>query len=295
MAGTPATPAECWMCKARSKPSNDPRADCPPGVYFLADAHLGAEPPGAEQEKEQDLLKLLRRLRGRADVLYLVGDLFDFWFEYPSVSPPHGHSNVLRALAELSAAGTAIRFTGGNHDYWAGPNLEAITGATVFRDAIEETHFGKRLFIAHGDGLPEGDLGYKFLKSILRNRLAIALFRLLHPTVGAALARWASSLSSVTDERIERVTPPMLDFIDRKLDSGYDAVVVAHVHRPTCVTREGRTGVIIGDWMRNRSIVLMDERGFSMLRWSGGELMPRAEAELPGEKELAAPEGAASS
>jgi len=255
-------------------PGAGPPADGSAGgiVYFIADAHLGGEPPSFESEKLRDLLALLSHLRGRASSLYLVGDLFDFWFEYPTVTPTE-HFEVLKALSELSRAGTEIRFLGGNHDYWAGEKLEAMAGAIVVRNTAHPTHFGKKLFVAHGDGLPAGDWGYRMLKAVIRSRPAIAAFRLLHPTIGAALARWASGLSEITEERIQNAVPPMRDFLERKLADGYDAVIVGHVHRPFIWRTERGTAVIVGDWMVNRSVVELTPDGFRMLRWSDGSLV----------------------
>ncbi|MFH1501448.1 MAG: UDP-2,3-diacylglucosamine diphosphatase [Candidatus Eisenbacteria bacterium] len=240
-------------------------------VYFIADSHLGDETEPAEQANAGELAALLGSLRGRAAHLYLVGDIFDFWFEYPYHTPA-GHRPVLEALSSLSGSGTEVHFTGGNHDYWAGARLASLTGAAVHRAPIEATHFGRRLFIAHGDGLPRGDLGYRVLKSIIRNPLAIAGFSIIPPRVGAAIARWASGLSDVTEERIGRAVPPMLEFLDEKLGDGFDGVVVGHVHRQ--ILREGPlgTGVIVGDWMAGRAVVALDAEGFHALRWKNGEL-----------------------
>jgi len=249
-------------------------------IYFLADAHLGAEPSQAESDKVADLCSLLEQLKGRAASLFLVGDVFDFWFEYPGVTPSE-HLEFLGAVARLSAAGTDVHFLGGNHDYWAGSKLETITGATVHRRPMKVTLFDRRVFIAHGDGLPAGDLGYLLLKSILRNRVAIGAFALIPRPVGRALARWASGLTEVSEERILRAIPPMEAFLEETLDRGLDAAVVAHVHRPVVWRWEKGTGVIIGDWMVNRSVVELSAGGFRMLRWSGGALIDNERAAVP--------------
>jgi UDP-2,3-diacylglucosamine hydrolase len=240
-------------------------------AYFVADAHLGIEPHDLEEDKERDLLALLAWLRGRASLLYLVGDIFDFWFEFRHGERP-AHARVLTAISELVASGTPVRFLGGNHDYWAGPRFEQLTGATVHRTPITETHFGRRVFIAHGDGLPSGDWGYKFLKSIIRSGPAIAGFRLFSPRAGAAVGRWASGLSEVTEERIQRAIPPMRQFLEAKLREGYDVAVVGHVHRQMMWEADGGTAVVIGDWMRHRSVVELSTEGVRPLRWSAGEL-----------------------
>jgi UDP-2,3-diacylglucosamine hydrolase len=242
-------------------------------VYFVADAHLGSESQASERSKEADLVRLLAYLEGRAAVLYAVGDLFDFWFEYPEVAS-EAYSDTLSALRSLTRSGTSLHFLGGNHDYWAGPEFEAITGGIVHREPVVETHFGRRLFIAHGDGLPAGDLRYRALKAVIRSRPAIAGFRLLGPTVGWALARWASGLSDVTEERIRKALSPMRLFLEAKLREGFDAAVVGHVHRPCMWRTEFGTAVIVGDWMRERSVVELGESGFRMLRWDGSTLVP---------------------
>jgi UDP-2,3-diacylglucosamine hydrolase len=259
-----------------------PTAQQPPPhpIYFIADAHLGSEQAPAEQRKISDLLGLLAHLEGRASGLYLLGDIFDFWFEYRGDSAVV-YPEVLSALSRLSEAGTDLHFLGGNHDYWAGSRLERLTGARVHRRPLEETLFSERLFIAHGDGLPAGDLGYKALKAVLRNRLAIAAFGLIPPGVGRAIARWASGLSEITEERIRRAIPSMKAFLEDTVRSGPSAVIVGHIHRPVIWRWEHGTGVIAGDWMGNRSVVSLGKDGFRMLRWSDGALIDNERAAEP--------------
>jgi UDP-2,3-diacylglucosamine hydrolase len=240
-------------------------------VYFVADAHLGIESPELEEAKERDLLALLAHLKGRASLLYLVGDTFDFWFEYPRVTPTD-HPEVISALAELVAAGTPVRFLGGNHDYWAGAKFERMTGATVHRTPVTDTHFGLRTFVAHGDGLPEGDWSYKVLKAVIRSRPAIAGFSLIPAATGKRIARWASGLSEITEERVLGALPPMTAFLESKLSEGYDVAVVGHVHKQLLWRSGEGTAVVVGDWMKHRSVIEMTEAGVRPLSWIDGAL-----------------------
>ncbi len=240
-------------------------------VYFIADAHLGIEGEALEKAKERDLLELLTHLTGRASLLYLAGDIFDFWFEYPRTRPT-AHTAVLNALSELVGSGTAVRFLGGNHDYWVGSQFVEMTGATVHRTPVSDTHFGRRTFVAHGDGLPPGDWGYKVLKAIIRNPVAIAGFRLIPPTTGASIARWASGVSEITEDRIRDATPPMKSFLESKLAGGYDLAVVGHVHKQMLWRYGDGTAVVIGDWMRHRSVVELTEDRLRLLSWVDGAL-----------------------
>jgi len=265
----------------------------PPGgpVYFIADAHLGIEAPEREEAKERDLVAFLSSIRGRAAVLYLVGDIFDFWFEFRAPSPPPNPA-VLEALHGLSSTGVTVRFLGGNHDYWAGERLTSLTGASVHRGPVTDTHFGRRVFVAHGDGLPEGDLGYRILKSVIRSPVAISAFRLLPPSVGVAVARWASGLSEVTDERILRASPAMRRFLERTLKDGYDIALVGHIHRQSMWTSKDGTAVIVGDWMKHRSVVELRADGLRALTWRNGALVETDSVEgQPSARENAGGEG----
>ncbi len=244
-------------------------------VFFIADAHLGGEEKIVDQAKEKALCDLFNYLRGRASKLYLTGDLFDFWFEFRTAATLE-HLPTLNALSALAESGTSVTFLGGNHDYWAGSEFERRTHAVVSREPIIVTHFGRQLFIAHGDGLPGGDWGYRMLKTVIRSGSAIAAFRLLSPSIGSAIARWASGLSIVDEARIERAIPPMRRFLFDKLDEGFDAAIVGHVHAPRLWEHNGGIAVIIGDWMINRAVVELDAGGFHMLRWEGGGLVPIA-------------------
>jgi UDP-2,3-diacylglucosamine hydrolase len=260
------------MAKASSMPPSYPLTSGR-SVFFIADAHLGGEDKTTDQAKESALCDLLDYLRGRASELYLAGDLFDFWFEFRAATPLQ-HLPVLNALSALAESGTFITFLGGNHDYWAGSEFERRTHAVVSRDPITVTHFERKLFIAHGDGLPSGDWSYRVLKTIIRSGPAIAAFRFLSPSVGFAIARWVSDLSTIGQARIDRAIPPMRQFLFDKLDEGFDAAIVGHVHAPRLWKHNGGTAVIVGDWMINRAVVELDADGFHMLRWEKGGLVP---------------------
>ncbi len=241
-------------------------------VFFIADAHLGGLGDPDDELNERDLEDLLGRLDGRASHLYLLGDIFDFWFEYRLPSN-HGHARVLAALRRLSASGAAVTILGGNHDYWLGSEFEELTAASVSRDPRIVEHFGRRIFLAHGDGLPAGDWGYRILKRILRSPVSIALFRQLSPALGGRLAVHVSNVSGITEDRVQRAIPPMRDFLFSKLDEGLDAAVVGHVHAPCAWHRDAGDAIIVGDWMTHRSVVALDAGGFHMLRWEQGTLV----------------------
>ena len=152
-------------------------------VYFISDAHLGAPRlKRNHREQEDTLIAFLRSIRETAEVLYIVGDLFDFWFEYGSVVPKHG-ARVLFELHFLLHSGVRVVYLPGNHDVWLGPYLAEEVGVELPGGPVEVEHQGKRLFLAHGDEFRR-DWKYRMSRAVIKNRFCIRLFRWLHPDVG---------------------------------------------------------------------------------------------------------------
>ncbi|MBS1589819.1 MAG: UDP-2,3-diacylglucosamine diphosphatase [Bacteroidetes bacterium] len=162
-------------------------------VYFASDFHLGIPDKATSQERERRICQWLDEIKQDAAQLYLVGDLFDTWFEYKNVVPK-GFVRFLGKLAELRDNGLSIEAFTGNHDLWMHGYFEEELGIPVHHQPIERVFNGKKFFIAHGDGLGPGDRGYKLLKKVLRNPLSQWLYRRIHPDTGVGLAGWFSRL-----------------------------------------------------------------------------------------------------
>jgi len=161
-------------------------------VVFFSDAHLGAESKAREAGREARLHSFLKSLGGRISRLIIVGDLFDFWFEYRSAIPRR-YFATLELLGRLRSAGIEMDYLNGNHDFWLGPFLSDDLGIRTHHGAMTLEHDGRRIWIHHGDALVGGDHGYRLLKRVLRHPASIALYRLIHPDFGIPLARWVSS------------------------------------------------------------------------------------------------------
>ncbi len=201
-------------------------------VFFLSDAHLGAESPDKEKLKEERLLALLDRVGEEAEVLYLVGDMFEFWFEYKNTMPKD-HFRVLAKLKELVDSGVKVKYVVGNHDFWLGDFLPNRIGIPIFKEAVNAVHQGKRIFIAHGDGYAKKDSGYRILKKILRNRVNIFLYRQIPPDISYPLAKAvARSSRSYVQKRDTGYLRDYEDFAAEKISQGFGAVILAHTHVP---------------------------------------------------------------
>ena len=161
-------------------------------VYFLSDAHLGAKLLKNNRERELMLVDFLKKIKPVRSELYLLGDMFDFWFEYKHVVPK-GHVRFLAELANFTDSGIKVHFFTGNHDIWAFDYLAKECGVILHTSMFEIEMNGKSFLIGHGDGLNPNDKGYLFLSKAFHNRFLQRCFRLIHPDWGIALAnRWSS-------------------------------------------------------------------------------------------------------
>lgn len=241
-------------------------------VLIASDVHLGAISP----EREAAFLAWLEYAGEEAGALVINGDLFDFWFEYRHAIP-RGYTRVLGALAALVDAGLPVHLTGGNHDWWGGSYLEEEVGVVFHRAPVELELAGHRTWLAHGDGLGPGDLGYRILKRVLRNPLFVWAFRHLHPDTGARIAgrvsatekRWTGPDEQDVD-RAGILEGWALDELDRRPE--IDLIVLGHTHVPA--VRTARSGgrrwyLNTGDWVFHNSYAVLEPSAAPrMMSWT---------------------------
>jgi len=167
-------------------------------VYFVSDSHFGVPNHEKSLERERLFIRWLDEVKKDASEIYLMGDLFEFWFEYKTVIQK-GYVRLLGKLAEISDAGIPVYFFRGNHDVWAFDYFEKELGFIIYPDNLIKEMNGKTFFLGHGDGLGKGDNGYKFLKKVFRNKINQWLFRWLHPDIGTWLGLYWSNKSRVAN------------------------------------------------------------------------------------------------
>lgn len=235
-------------------------------VFFISDAHLGAEVQ-ADPERERRLHAFLDSLPGRAGTLVIVGDLFDFWFEY-GTAIPRRHFATLAALQRLRRAGLTIHYLNGNHDFWLGRFLADELGIRTHSGPLELREQGRRLWIHHGDGLIGGDLGYRLLRRVLRSPVSIALYGLLHPDLGIPLAHRVSAWSRRSRGELP-LEPERLwrELAAPRFAEGYDAVLVGHFHHAYERREPGREFFVIGDWIERRTYAVLEGGAIRLERW----------------------------
>ncbi len=251
-------------------------------IHLASDVHLGIVP----EDTERAFLQWLEYTGEAASALVLNGDLFDFWFEYRS-GIPRGHTRVLQALAGLVDAGIPVTMMGGNHDWWGGSFLTQEIGIDFFQDPVVLNLAGFRTFLAHGDGLGRGDLGYRMLKTVLRGRLTRWAFRWLHPDVGAAIADRISKTKYRMDgpSDTERARSKILEAwgIEKlRREAKLDLVVLGHTHIPMLKQVEpGRYFINAGDWVNHRTYLVLREGAPPLLEtWQGRPDRPADAGEI---------------
>jgi UDP-2,3-diacylglucosamine hydrolase len=225
-------------------------------VYFASDQHLGAPTQEASLPREKKFVAWLDEVKKDAEVIFLVGDLFDFWFEYKTVVPK-GFVRVLGKLAEIRDSGIPIYFFVGNHDLWMRDYFETELNIPVFYKPQEFTINNKLFFIGHGDGLGPGDKGYKRMKKVFTFPFFKWLFRWMHPDWGVKLGQYMSVknklISGDEDAKfLGNENEWLYLYSQRKLEQKhYDYFVFGHRHLPLNIDLNGQSKYInLGDWIQ---------------------------------------------
>ncbi len=233
-------------------------------LYFVSDAHLGLPNEKESLVREKKLVAWLNEIEPTAEAIYLMGDIFDFWFEYKKVVPK-GFTRLLGKLAHLTDNGIPVYFFVGNHDLWEYGYFEQEIGLKVFHSPQTLEIEGKRFYLAHGDGLGPFDKGYVWLKKLFTNSVAQWLFRWLHPDIGVGLAHYWSHKSRYAEgeDHLDYLGEEKESLISHSKEllktSHYDFFIYGHRHVALEKMLSDKTKLIyLGDWLNNFSYAEFD-------------------------------------
>jgi UDP-2,3-diacylglucosamine hydrolase len=233
-------------------------------IYFLSDFHLGVPDAASSLVREKQVCAFLDQISNNAEEIFLVGDIFDIWFEYKTVVPK-GFVRLLGKLAELTDKGIKISAFTGNHDMWMFGYLENELNIPVHRNVIEREWNGKKFLIGHGDGLGPGDHGYKFIKSVFSNKVSQWFFRWIHPDIGIRIANYFSRKSRIATGETDNIyhgdeKERLIVYSREKLkEKHYDYFIFGHRHLPLEIKiAENSTYFNLGDWIRYYTYVEFD-------------------------------------
>lgn len=224
--------------------------------FFISDLHLGLDSKEIESEKEKKLISFLNYAKNNCDELFIVGDLFDYWFEYKRVIQK-GFYKTYAALKDFSESGRRIHYFIGNHDFLHRDFFEKEIGAKLYNNPIAIELNNKKFFIGHGDGLVKNDVGYKILKKILRNKILQKVYSLIHPDLGIKIASMTSKKSRYyTSQKYNckynssNKFDGLFEIAIQKIEQGYDYVVFGHSHILTLEKYKNGYYINLGSWLQ---------------------------------------------
>jgi UDP-2,3-diacylglucosamine hydrolase len=233
-------------------------------IYFLSDFHLGAPDPSTSLAREKRIIRFLDEIKKDSAEIFILGDLFDFWFEYKKVVPK-GYVRILGKLAEITDSGIPIHFFVGNHDMWMNDYFQKELNIPVYFEPKIFEFNSKKFLIGHGDGLGPGDQGYKFIKKIFRNPFAKSLFGILPPYLGMGLAGYFSRKSRAQTGQKDEVffgddKEWLVLYCKEILEKAhYDYFIFGHRHLPLDIKLKDNSRYInLGDWIKYDSYALFD-------------------------------------
>ena len=233
-------------------------------IYFASDFHLGVPTYQKSLEREKLIVKWLDEIKQDAEEIYLMGDVFDFWFEYRQ-TVPKGFVRLLGKIAEITDSGIPVVFFTGNHDMWMFDYLPKEIGIAIYREPIIRTYNGKKFYLGHGDGLGPGDHGYKFIKKVFANKFCQWLFARLHPNFGMGMAHYWSHKSRLSngpkDEKFQGEENEWLAMYSKEIlkKEHFDYFIFGHRHLPLDIKLSGNSRYVnLGEWVNYNSYAVFD-------------------------------------
>ena len=248
-------------------------------VYFISDAHLGSRAIKHGRTQERKLVRFLDEIKHKASAVYLLGDMFDFWYEYKLVVPK-GFTRFLGKISELTDLGVEVHYFIGNHDIWCGDYLEKECGVIMHRDAITTEIHGKLFYLAHGDGLGDPDKGFKILRKMFHSKLLQRLFSTIHPrwSINFGL-NWAKHSR---DKRVDGMEPEYMgedkeylvlyskEYLKTHPEVNYFIYGHRHIMLDLMLSQTSRT-LILGDWITYFSYAVFDGENIFLEQYIEGD------------------------
>ncbi len=238
-------------------------------IYFASDFHLGTPSYEASRVREDKIIRWLDQISVDAKELFLVGDIFDFWFEYKAAIPK-GFIRFQGKIASLVDSGIKVHFFIGNHDMWMFDYFPQELGIIMHRKEQAFSFFGKAIFIGHGDGLGPGDSGYKFIKKVFASPFLQWMFARLHPNLGIGIANYWSRKSRAKEKEpqvfLGEEKEWLIDYCKEiSKEQHYEYMIFGHRHLPIEFDlKNGGRYINLGDWLNHFTYGVLDKEGFKL-------------------------------
>ncbi len=235
--------------------------------YFISDLHFGLLSHSEEVERELKFVKFLNSIQESAKELYILGDLFDYWFEYKKVMQK-GYYRTFTALNDLVRSGIKVHYLIGNHDFMHRDFFEKEVGVKLYNEDIEVELDNKKFYLGHGDGLVKNDYGYLMLKKVFRSKFAQNLYSLIHPNLGIKIAQGTSKTSrDYTGNKDYGEEDGLFMFAKNKIDSGFDYVILGHTHNKRVEQYKNGIYANLGTWLDKPLYGIYENGKFDLREW----------------------------
>ncbi len=235
--------------------------------YFVSDLHFGLQSGEEELKLESLFVEFLNSIKDSAAELFILGDLFDYWFEYRNVIQK-GYYRTFTALNNLTNAGVKVNYIIGNHDFMHRNFFETDIGLTLYQDSIEREIENKKFYLAHGDGLVKNDIGYLILKKILRSKFIQSLYSFVHPDFGIWIAKNSSKTSrEYTTNKHYGERDGLFDFAKKKIDESFDYVLLGHTHNRSFEKYNNGYYINLGTWLDKPCFGQFKNGEFKIVDW----------------------------
>jgi UDP-2,3-diacylglucosamine hydrolase len=239
--------------------------------YFISDFHLGVPDYQRSIEREKKIVRWLDKVKEDAKEIFILGDVFDFWFEYKTVVPK-GYVRLLGKIAEITDLGTPVHFFTGNHDMWCYDYLPKETGVKMYKDPVSITLENKIFYLGHGDGLGPGDGAYKLLKQVFKNSVCQWIFGWMHPDLGIGIANFFSRKSRAANMQKDEIflgeeNEWILQFCNEQIRKGNQAnyFIFGHRHLPLDIKLENNSRYInLGEWINYCTYAVFDGKNLDL-------------------------------
>ncbi len=252
-------------------------------IYFLSDAHLGSLAIQSRRMQERRLVNFLDSIKHKAGAVYFLGDMFDFWFEYKTVVP-RGYTRFLGKISELTDRGVEVHYFTGNHDLWMNGYLEEECGVILHRETSTTCEiYGKLFYLAHGDGLNDGEKGFKYLRKLFHNKFCQRCFSMLHPRWGVNFGlKWAKHSRLKREDGQEppfqgEKNEPLIcfakDYLKDHPDINYFIFGHRHIEYDLVLSRTCRL-ILLGEWIQLCTYAVFDGEHMYVEDFVEGESEP---------------------
>lgn len=230
--------------------------------YIVSDNHFSMENDLSEHKRRNKIFKIFNKIKsiGKGSLI-IGGDFFDYWFEYKNQIPT-GYDSILNALEDLYDNNIKIHYVAGNHDFWDFGYLNSKTGLTFYKGDLELNSKNKKILITHGDGILKSDIGYRFMKRIIRSKLFIFLYNLLPPSITCSLSKKISKSSSDYnhhDKYKKFIFEDTYQYASKKWEAGYDIVCIGHYHQTGIIKENNKEIIYLGDWLSKFTVTYIND------------------------------------